>query len=93
MKYIYEIKIFNSEEMYFESEDKYLTIMDDVIVDIKIFNNKEAKENLILYWNTLFKQYEGMNYCIIDSLNNKVFLSGSYDPNDIDIIEDYINKQ
>lgn len=89
MKYKFEIKIFDSRKMFFDTDDEYLQRKTDIIVDIMIFDNDGAKHNLEQYWNMLFGQYEGMNYCIVDLLNNNVIISGTFDPNDIDVIEDY----
>lgn len=91
-KYKYEIKVFNSDEVLFKNEQKYLELS-DCIADVKIFNDKNSGDILISYWETMIDQFEGMNYCVVNIITSEIIISGSYDPNDIEIIEEYISNQ
>ena len=74
----YRMIVLNNNEVDM-TEEEYVNSQEKVL-DIKT-------NNLHYVWELMINKFEGMNYCIL--ANNKLLCSGSFDPSDYEIIEDF----
>ena len=63
----------------------------DYLNTVKAWTEAKDKTSLIELWKKFLKTYEGYTYCIRDMSDDHIMVGGVYDPNDIDIIEDYFS--
>ena len=90
----YRIIIWN-ENYSFENYDDHIYRKPHAEInystEIKTWTEVKNKKALKEMWQELLRTYEGYTYCVRDMENDHNMVGGVYDPNDIDVINDYLS--
>ena len=87
----YAIRVYDGR-YGFSNYDDYVYTLPEAQVnksDIMVERFAETKADIIKHWSTLISKYEGFTYCVKDIEKDHVIVGGVFDPDDIEVLENY----